>query len=95
MGTVLGIGALAHGFVADEQSHLAAAARLGLVGLEQHLHADVAGGQLLRCDLLVGLDAEQGVGVSQQAILADPEREAPDEVGVGDDHSFGAALGNT
>ena len=45
----------------------AAGAGLGLVGLEQHLHGDVAGRDRLGRHLLVGLHAEEGVGVVEQA----------------------------
>ena len=76
------------------ERHLAARARLGLVGLEEHLHRHVAGRDRLGRGLLVRLDAEELVGVVEQAVLVDPQREAADEVGEGDEDALGAAVGH-
>ena len=84
--------ALADLLVVGPQRHVAAGARLGLVGLEQHLHGHVAGRDLLRGHLLVGLDAQERVGVVQQALVVDPQPEAADEVGVGDDDALGTSV---
>ena len=83
--------ALADLLVVRPQRDVATGARLVLVGLEQHLHRHVAGRDLLRGHLLVGLDTQERVGVVQQTLVVDPQPVAADEVGVGDDDALGTA----
>ena len=52
-------------------------ARLGLVGLEEHLDLHVARRDAARWNLLVRLDAEERVGVVQQAVLVRPRARSP------------------
>ena len=55
--------------------------------------SDVPGRDRLGRDVLVALDAHHRVGVVQQAVLVDPEREAAHLVRLGDDHALGALRG--
>ena len=87
-------GAFADLPVVGPERDLATGARFGRVALEEHIHGDVAGGDRLRGDLLEGVDAQERVGVGQEALLVDPKRVAADEVGTGDDHALGAAAGD-
>ena len=78
--------------VVRPQRDLATGARLGLVGLEEHAHGHVTCGDLLRRHLLVGLDTQERIGVMQQALVVDPQPEAADEVGVGDDDALSTSF---
>ena len=84
--------ALSDLLVVGPQCHFPAGARLWLVGLEQHLHAHIASRDLLRGHLLVGLDAQERIGVVQQALVVDPQPESAYEVGVGNDDALGASV---
>lgn len=44
----------------------------GLMGIEQHPHRDIPGGERLAGHLPVGFDAQEGVGVVQVPLFVDP-----------------------
>ena len=85
---------LADRSVVDEQSHLAAGRRLGLVGLELHSHGHLTGRELLLRDLFEDEHAHHRVGVGELSVL-DIEREASEVICFGDDHALCAASGTT
>ena len=64
--------ALADQLAVRPQGHRSAGPGLGLVRVEQHLHPHVTRGNGLGRCLLVGLHAEEGVGVVQDPVVVDP-----------------------
>ncbi len=66
----------------------------GLVGLDEHREPDVTGGDGLGRGLLVGVNAEELVGVVEVSVLIHSERDAADEVRECHQHALGAALGH-
>ena len=80
--------------VVDEERHLAARCRLRRVGRELHPHRHLALGDRLLGLLAEDEDAHHRVGVGQLPVV-DEEREPAQVVGLGDDHTLGAARGIT
>ena len=76
------------------QGHFAAGTRLGLIGFEQKLDRYITGRERLIRDLPVYLHTQERIGMAEQTLLIDPQRETSHEVTVGYDDAFGAICRN-